>query len=100
MPNASGTVPFFSTLAACLSLIVIHWVLSYFTEASPTLSALTKGHATILIKGGHVDRKALQDAHMSADDLAEDLRQHGVVGPSEVSEARLERNGKLSVIRK
>jgi uncharacterized membrane protein YcaP (DUF421 family) len=37
---------------------------------------------------------------MSADDLAEDRRQHGVVGPSEVSEARLERNGKLSVIRK
>lgn len=47
-----------------------------------------------------LDREALRDAHMSADDLAEDLRQQAVVGPSEVSEARLERNGKLSVIRK
>ena len=75
-------------------------MLSYFTETSPTLSALTKGHTTILIKGGHVDRKALRDAHMSVDDLAEDLRLQGVAGPSEVSEARLERNGKLSVIRK
>ncbi len=45
----SGAAPFFSTLAACLSLIVIHWVSSYFTEASATLSALTDGHATILI---------------------------------------------------
>ena len=53
----SGTAPFFSTLAACLSLIVIHWVLSYFTEASPTLSALTKGHATILIKGASTARR-------------------------------------------
>lgn len=96
----SGTAPFFASLAAALSLIVIHWLLSYFTETSPTLSALTKGHDTILIKDGRVDRKALHDAHMSDDDLAEDLRQQGVASPSDAKEARLERNGKLSVIRK
>ena len=96
----SGTAPFFASLAAALSLIVIHWLLSYFTEASPMLSALTKGHDTILIKSGRVDRKALRDAHMSDDDLAEGLRQQGVASPDDVREARLERSGKLSVIRK
>ncbi len=64
------------------------------------LSGLTKGHDTILIKGGHVDRQALHRAHMSDDDLAEDLRQQGVASPDDVREARLERSGKLSVIKK
>ena len=57
-----------------LTLFAIHWVLSYFTESCPTLSYLTKGRDTILIRNGRVDRKALRGAHMSDDDLAEDLR--------------------------
>jgi uncharacterized membrane protein YcaP (DUF421 family) len=96
----SGTAPFIASLAAAFSLIVIHWVLSYFTESWPALSYLTKGHDTLLIKNGRVNRQALRDAHMSDDDLAEDLRQNGVASANEVKEARLERNGRLSVIRK
>jgi uncharacterized membrane protein YcaP (DUF421 family) len=64
------------------------------------LSFLVKGHDTTLIRNGRVDRKALRDAHMSTDDLAEDLRQQGVDNHYDVKEARLERSGKLSVIRK
>jgi uncharacterized membrane protein YcaP (DUF421 family) len=37
---------------------------------------------------------------MSEDDLAEDLRQEGIETPTQVKMARLERSGKLSVIRK
>jgi uncharacterized membrane protein YcaP (DUF421 family) len=96
----SGTAPFIASLAAAFSLIAIHWILSYFTELSPALSYFTKGHDTLLIKSGRVNRKALRDAHMSNDDLAEDLRQNGVASVSQVKEARLERSGRLSVIRK
>jgi uncharacterized membrane protein YcaP (DUF421 family) len=42
----------------------------------------------------------MHDQHVSGDDLAEDLRQKGVSDASEVKEARLERSGKVSVIRK
>jgi uncharacterized membrane protein YcaP (DUF421 family) len=37
---------------------------------------------------------------MSADDLAEDLREKGVEKPEDLKEARLERSGKVSVIKK
>jgi uncharacterized membrane protein YcaP (DUF421 family) len=37
---------------------------------------------------------------MSEDDLAEDLRQEGIETPTQVKMARLERSGRLSVIRK
>jgi uncharacterized membrane protein YcaP (DUF421 family) len=96
----SGTAPFFPSLAGTFVLIVVHWIVSYLTKDSKFLSYLTKGTATTLICDGKVDRKALSASHMSDDDLAEDLRQEGIESPSELKSARLERSGKLSVIKK
>jgi len=96
----SGTAPFVTSLAGVFVLVAAHWVISYLTQSSPTLSYLIKGHDTVIIRNGRVNRQALRDAHMSEDDLAEDLRQQGVNNPDEVKEARLERSGKLSVIGK
>jgi uncharacterized protein DUF421 len=53
-----------------------------------------------LIRNGKVDLKALAASHMSEDDLAEDLRQEGIETRKQAKTARLERSGKLSVIRK
>ena len=94
----SGTAPFFASLAGTFTLIMFHWLVSYATQSRPRLSFLVKGHDTILIRDGHIDRKALKSAHMSQDDLDEDLRQQGVESARTVKEARLERSGKLSVI--
>jgi len=96
----SGTAPFVGSLAGTLVLILLHWLISYFSQNSPTLSSLVKGHDTILVKEGQVDEAALRKAHMSPDDLAEDLRQQGVEGPKQVKEARLERSGKVSLIKR
>jgi uncharacterized membrane protein YcaP (DUF421 family) len=96
----TGNAPFFATLVAVWVLIAMHWVISYFTEGSPTLGSLVKGNTTVLVRNGRVDRQALKDAHMSPDDLDEDLREQGIDDPKKVKEARLERSGKLSVIKK
>lgn len=96
----SGTAPFFSSLAGTFVLILVHWVISYVTQNSPFLSYITKGNDTVLVRDGKIDRKALAASHMSNDDLAEDLRQEGIETPTQVKMARLERSGRLSVIRK
>jgi uncharacterized membrane protein YcaP (DUF421 family) len=96
----AGNVPFFGTLAAVFVLIALHWIISLMSRDWPTFSALVKGHTTLLIKNGQVDRQAMKDAHMSDDDLDQDLREKGVNHPSSVEEARLERSGKLSVVKK
>jgi uncharacterized membrane protein YcaP (DUF421 family) len=95
----SGTAPFIPTMAATFAFVVIHWVISYVARDSQRLSALVKGHDTVLVKNAQVDRHALRQAHMSDDDLDEDLRQHGVDDIATVKEARLERSGRVSVIR-
>lgn len=96
----TGNAPFFATLAAVFVLIATHWVISFLTRSSPALGSLVKGTPTVLIRNGRVDNKALMAAHMSRDDLNEDLREEGIAAPADVKEARLERSGKLSVIRK
>lgn len=96
----TGNAPFFGTLAGVYVLIALHWLISYVTCDSPQIGALVKGNATVLIRNGKVDRVAMRKAHMSTDDLEEDLRQKGVDDPAQVKEARLERSGDLSVVKK
>lgn len=96
----SGTAPFLASLAGTLVLILVHWIISYFATDSPLLSYLVKGKDTILIRDGEVNHKALSSSHMSEDDLTEDLRQEGIETPKQVKSARLERSGRLSVIKK
>jgi uncharacterized membrane protein YcaP (DUF421 family) len=96
----TGNAPFFGALAAVLVLIAMHWLISLGARGWPRLGWLVKGQSDLLIKNGKVDRRELQRAHMTDDDLAEDLRQKGVGDPTDVKEARLERDGVLSVIKR
>lgn len=96
----TGSAPFVAALAAVALLIAMHWVFSALGRSSPRIARLIKGQPTILVKGGRVDRCALREEHMSSDDLDEDLRHHGLSGPSGVAEARLERDGRLSVLKR
>jgi uncharacterized membrane protein YcaP (DUF421 family) len=96
----SGTAPFMSSLAGTFVLVLVHWAISYITQDSPALSYAIKGKDTVLIRNGEINRQALAASHMSEDDLAEDLRQEGIETPTQVKMARLERSGRLSVIRK
>jgi uncharacterized membrane protein YcaP (DUF421 family) len=95
----TGDAPLFPATLGILVLVLFHWVISWAARGSGVFSGLVKGHSTVLIKNGKVLSGPLADAHMSRDDLDEDLRENGVDKPSEVAEARLERNGRLSVIK-
>jgi uncharacterized membrane protein YcaP (DUF421 family) len=96
----TGGAPYFASLFGLFVLVAMHWVFSATSQRSQAFSYFIKGHATTIIKEGKLDVRQMAKAHMSSDDLEEDLREKGVKGPSEVQEARLERSGKLSVIKK
>jgi uncharacterized membrane protein YcaP (DUF421 family) len=96
----TGGAPFFPATLAVVVMVLIHWVFSWAGQQSPAFSGLIKGHSTLMIKGGKIQSEAMKRAHMSRDDLEEDLREKGVNDPSKVEEVRLERSGKLSVIKK
>jgi len=95
----TGGAPYFPCVLAMLVIVAMHWIFSWLGRRSRWFSSLIKGHSTVLIRKGRIDHTALNDSHMSRDDLDEDLRQQGVDNPDRVKEARLERSGKLSVIK-
>jgi uncharacterized membrane protein YcaP (DUF421 family) len=96
----SGTAPFLPSLVGTAAIVLVHWVVSLVARDVPALSRLFKGHSSLIVKDGLVHKKELSAAHMSQDDLEEDLRQQGVLSPADVKLARLERSGKLSVVKK
>jgi uncharacterized membrane protein YcaP (DUF421 family) len=96
----TGGAQYFPSVLGMALIIAMHWVFSNIARRWPWFSGLIKGHSTILIRDGRIDHAALRDAHMSRDDLDEDLRSKGVGDPAQVQEARLERSGKLSVLKR
>jgi uncharacterized membrane protein YcaP (DUF421 family) len=96
----TGGAPLLPSLGAEVVLVGVHWIFSAVARRSPGFSDLIKGTSTVFIKDGEVLSSALSAEHVSEDDLEEDLRQEGVAAASEVKEARLERSGRLSVLKK
>ena len=96
----TGGAPYFASLFGLFVLVTMHWAFSATSQYSQAFSYLIKGRATTIIKEGKLDVREMAKSHMSSDDLDEDLREKGVKNRSEVREARLERSGKLSVIKK
>lgn len=97
----NGQAPFFPTLGASVVLIVLHRLLGSAACRFHFFSRLAKGSSYVLVSNGQIDRRALHECKMSDDDLDENLRLHGnVPSVAAVAEARLERNGMVSVVKK
>jgi uncharacterized membrane protein YcaP (DUF421 family) len=96
----NGQAPLVKTLGASALLVLLHHLLSAATCRWSTLSKLVKGNAVLLVKDGEIDHQAMRRAHISMDDLKENLRLNGnVTDLAEVAEAQLERDGRISVVR-
>ena len=97
--GVSGTAPFFTSIIACGWLIALHSVFSFISCRSDRFSHWIKGNPTVLVKDGFIDREAMLNTHMSEGDLDEDLRKKGLRDATKIAEARLERDGTLSVLK-
>ncbi|HZB38762.1 MAG TPA: YetF domain-containing protein [Beijerinckiaceae bacterium] len=95
----TGNAPFGPALAASAALIAMHWLFSFVAYYWHGFGIAVKGQPRVLIRDGAPDRNAMRRAH-TEHDLHEDLRTEGLDSPVKVREARLERSGKLSVVKR
>jgi uncharacterized membrane protein YcaP (DUF421 family) len=95
----TGNAPFLPALAGAAMLILMHWLFSAIAQRFHGFGWVVKGRSVILVRNGEVDREMMRRTHMSEHDLWQGLRGEGVSDLKLVAEARLERNGELSVIR-
>ncbi len=96
----TGNAPMLPASAAVAVLVGLHWSFSAFAVRSRTFGNLIKGTSDVIISDGQIDHDRLQKEHMSVGDLEEDLRSEGIADVHDVLEARLERSGELSVIKR
>ena len=95
----TGNAPFFPTLAASLTLVLMHWVLSFAAFHSDWLGNAVKGKVSMLVKDGEIQWPQMKKSHITEDDLKEAMRSQGKepdVG--QVRAAYLERNGSISLM--
>jgi uncharacterized membrane protein YcaP (DUF421 family) len=97
--NGSSTL--LMALAASLVLVGFHHLLAWATFKSRALSAIFTGHPRTLIRDGEVIPEEMRRQQFSEEDLDETLRLDGRLDDRRrVKEARFERNGKVSVVKK
>jgi uncharacterized membrane protein YcaP (DUF421 family) len=95
----NGGAAFFPSLGASFVLVLLHRILGMLAYRSHRISQLLKGRQQVLVRDGKVDEAAMRRNRITAADLEENLRLFGnVVDPAAVAEARLERNGRISVL--
>ena len=94
----TGHAKITDTLIASAALVTAHWVLTSIACRSHKAGTWMKGRPKLLIDHGKVMLDTMRNSHISAHDLEEGLRLHGVESASQVKYAYKERNGEISVI--
>ena len=97
----NGTAEFFPTLGAGLALIGLHWLFAFVAFRHSRFGTLIKGSPRTLVEDGKILWDALRASDLSEDDLRSALRlQANLENLEEIRQARLERSGNISVIKK
>jgi uncharacterized membrane protein YcaP (DUF421 family) len=86
-------------LAAVVTLLAAHAALSWGRRHLPHIVGITERNALLIVSDGVVLPGALERAHLTSDDLACVLREHGVAAIDQVAAVVLEARGAFSVVR-
>jgi uncharacterized membrane protein YcaP (DUF421 family) len=96
----TGHASLSGTAMASATLVGVHWSFTAMAFRSHWFGNLIKGHSYPVVRDGRPCQDNLRRAHISAEDLLEELRLHGVDSLRLVASAYKERNGEVSVIKK
>lgn len=87
-------------LVAAGTLLVLNFFVSRVVFRNRRVRRIVEGTPTILIHNGQMVENNLKSEHITADELLQALREHGVPMPEDVGLAVLEIDGSISVLRK
>jgi uncharacterized membrane protein YcaP (DUF421 family) len=96
-----GVSPFFPTVFAGLTTVLMSRLVSWLSIKSKTVGKLAKGEPVSLFKEGTVNKSNLYGNLLTEHDLMQAVRKEGnTTTLNDVEEVLLERSGDLSVIKK
>jgi len=86
-------------LVAAVTLLVVNAVVTKFVQRNRKARKLVEGTPTMLVHNGVLLRKNLDREEISAEDINQALREHGIFSLADVYLATLEVDGSISVIK-
>ena len=75
------------------SLLAINWIVVRILYRAPRLNRALEGRSTVLIRDGHIDRKALEREALTREELVEVIHRQGFEHLHDVQRCELEPNG-------
>jgi uncharacterized membrane protein YcaP (DUF421 family) len=95
-----GDVSLANAVTAIGSLSALHYLNSWFAYSVRGAGKLVEGEPTLIVKDGRLQRDGMRVERMSEKEVLGELRLEGIEDVSQVKEARVERDGQVSVIRR
>lgn len=74
-------------------LLAINWLVVRTLFRSPRLTRMFEGHASILVRDGRIDKKALEHESLNQEELVEVIHRQGFESVHQVKRCMLEPNG-------
>jgi uncharacterized membrane protein YcaP (DUF421 family) len=91
--------PFLATLAAGITLVLLHFLFAVLSFHFERFGNLVNGRARTLVEDGQIQWGAMRESHINEQDLMSKLRENGQVDDvRRVKLAQLERSGNISVV--
>jgi uncharacterized membrane protein YcaP (DUF421 family) len=96
-----GASPFIPTVTAAFVIALIHRALAMLTVSHPGIGSILNGKEYCLYKDGIINEKSMKICNLSMLDLMEAVRLEGNVNSLDpIKEIWMERNGRISVVKK
>lgn len=92
--------PIYKSLVPIAILIVIEILIAVVSLKSINLRRLFQGKYSILIDDGKINQKEMRKAHVTVDEVLEEIRQNGGISIDDVRYCVLEVTGRMSVVMK
>ena len=92
--------PIYRSLVPIILLVVIELTVAFISLKNVNLRRFFQGRYSILIDDGKINQAEMKKAHVTIDEVLEEIRQSGGIGVDEVRYCILETSGKMSVIMK
>lgn len=99
-PLQNAEEPILNSLVPIAVLVVIEIAVAVLSLKNLRLRRFFQGRYGILVEDGKINQKELTKAHITVDELLEEIRQNGGVSVDEVRLCVLETSGRMSVIMK
>ncbi|MGN6546662.1 MAG: DUF421 domain-containing protein [Aureliella sp.] len=96
----TGHASISNTVVASTALVAIHYIFTAVGCRWSKFDGLIKGHDVVLVDSGKLHEENMYRSHVSPEDLQEAMRLSGVTSLEEIAEARKERNGEISIIKR